>query len=59
MLDSLAFQVLRLLMLEDFFKEAFSVIRMCWGLFGIRVTGYHSKSRPEKCAFSANVLARL
>jgi hypothetical protein len=26
------------------------------GLFGIRVTGYHSKSRPEKYTFSANLL---
>src|SRR5215831_10620540 len=24
------------------------------GLFGIRVTGYHSDGRPEKCAFSVS-----
>src|SRR5919197_6376006 len=28
-------------------------------MFGIRVAGYHSKNRPEKYAFSVNVLARF
>ena len=29
------------------------------GLFGIRVTGYHSNDRPAKYAFSARLLARF
>ena len=28
-----------------------------WGMFGIRVAGYHSNDRPKKYAFSVNVLA--